>query len=554
MQLTKRLRGKDRRFTEPLRYLILLLSVGFVSGSFAVTQDVTVSVTGGDIQGVESEGITYFRGVPYAATTGGTNRFKGPQPVVPWVGTRDATELGNACFPGPPGGWGITSEESSEDCLFINVATPTERDTDEAQPIMVWIHGGGWQDGSGGGIYDPQYLVNDGDLIVVTINYRMGTFGFGWHEALNNTEPGGLKGNYAMRDMIKALQWVQDNAATIGGDASNVTIFGESAGGWSMCNLMASPHAAGLFDKTIMESGGCPAMTENDAQNVMQPVLDNLGCVGTDAEIRSCFENATVEEIQIASIGENLVNMTMAPVIEGDFLPQHPLRMIEQGLHNKGPVMLGTNHDEIPRLVFAGVVTSSESTSLMKTIFPKFWDRLYVKLHYNLMNYGTYSNMLGALQTDVFFRCQTRNVAGALYDNQDDNVYLYEFNPALIPGTAIHAIEMLYLFLNPTPNLPISYDLHGDMLERWTSFATNGAPTTDDWWEPTWFSYNTTTHNRYHLGGILDMEYPAIDRGCGTLDDISTVRYMEQPDEWMMVFGTPLLTLVEGLLGGFGGE
>lgn len=554
MQRTKMFRGRDHLYRESLQYLILLFSIGFTSGSYAVTQGLTVTVTGGDIRGVESEGITYFRGVPYAASTGGGNRFKGPQPVVPWTGVRDAGELGNACFPGTPGGWGITSEESAEDCLFVNVATPTERDIDEVQPIMVWIHGGGWQDGSGGGIYDPQYLVNDGDLMVVTINYRMGAFGFGWHEALNNTETGRVKGNYALRDMIMALQWVQDNAAEFGGDISNVTIFGESAGGWSMCHLIASPHAAGLFDKTIMESGGCPAMTATDAQAAMQTVLDNLGCVGTDTEIRSCVESATPLEIQEASAGPDIITMNVAPAIDGNLVPQHPLKVIEQGRHNKGPVMLGTNHDEIPSLVFAGVVTPSDSTDLMKLIFPDFWDRLYVKLHYNLTNFGTYSNMLGALQTDVLFRCQTRNIAGALYDNQDEDVYLYEFNPALIPGTAIHAVEMLYIFLDPTPNLPISYDLHRDMLERWTSFAINGAPSSDDWWEPTWFPYNTITHNRYHLGGILDMEYPAIDRACGTLDDISSIRYMEQPDEWIMVLAAPLLTLVEGLLGGFDEE
>ena len=529
--------------------LIVFLGLGLSSVSLAVTQDTVIDVTGGQIQGVEADGITYFRGVPYAADSGGGNRFRNPQPVTPWAGVRDASETGDACVPGNSGGWGITpGETESEDCLVLNVATPTKRWGSERHPIMVWIHGGGWQDGSGAGIYNPKHLVNDGDLVVVTINYRMGAFGFGWHDALNNTEGGSTQGNYAMHDMIQALQWVQDNAESFGGDPSNVTIFGESAGGWSMCNLLASPHASGLFHRAIMESGGCPAMTAADAQSVMQTALDTLGCSGSDAEIRTCLESATVEEIQNATtIGPNLINMAAATVIDGDFLPQHPLAMIEQGLHNKVPVMLGTNHDEIPSLIFAGVKTDEAYDELVEMIFPDPADREVIASHYNTSNYVTYANALGALQTDVFFRCQTRTVAGALYDNQGEEVYLYEFNPAIIPGTAIHTTEMLYLFINPTLLLPIHYDLHKDMLQRWTSFAIDGAPS-NDWWDRRWYAYNTSSHSRYHLGHRLSMEYPADDGGCDALDSLPTVRYMEQPDEWMMVFGTPLMELFGGLL------
>lgn len=536
--------------------LSLLLSV-LCSNANALIQPKEVSVTGGDIRGDRSSSVTYFRGIPYAAPPVGELRFRGPKPVVPWSGVMDTSDYNNACFAGISSLFAtlLAEESQSEDCLYLNVTTPTYRGSWEKLPVMVWIHGGAWVTGSGGGLYDPKHLVNQGDVVVVTINYRLGVFGFGWHQALNNTEGGTLKGNYAIRDMVQSLEWVRDNITEFGGDRDNVTIFGESAGGWSVCNLLAIPNAAGLFDKAIIQSGGCPAMTEAEAQNVMDGVVTDLQCTGTDAEIRSCLQGASVEDLQLAATGDAPagVNLNMASVVDGQLLPDHPLEVIESGQHNAAEVILGTNDEEIPAPIFIGVNSSAAYDDILASVFPSPVDRESLRQHYDLWQYGSYSNATAHLQTDLYFRCQSRRLAGALTASQAQDVYLYEFNLPVSTVPTTHGLDLLYLFANPTPLLPLSYDLHRDMLERWTSFARNGRPS-GQWWEPTWHPYQTGNHARYRLGNILGMEYPHDDTGCDILDSLPNYRYMGEPNDWFMTRETPLMGLFDWVLDTFPSE
>jgi para-nitrobenzyl esterase len=206
-----------------------------------------VKVTGGMIQGVVEEDMMIFKGIPFAAPPVGELRWKAPQPVIPWEGVRAADKFG----PSPISGMGA-QQDSSEDCLYLNVWTPA-KSMKEKLPVMVWIYGGGFSMGTSS-YYDGAPIARQG-VVLVTINYRVGRLGFFAHPALSAENPQHVSGNYGIMDQIAALKWVKENITAFGGDPSKVTIFGESAGGISVSMLCASPLAKGLFRGAISQSG-----------------------------------------------------------------------------------------------------------------------------------------------------------------------------------------------------------------------------------------------------------------------------------------------------------
>ena len=210
-----------------------------------------VHTTSGAVRGTLAGGYRTFAGIPYAAPPVGRLRWTSPQKAKTWTGTRDATQPGNAC-PQTAGFLGDPASDT-EDCLYLNVTTP--RNTGENKlPVMFWIHGGGFYSGSGS-LYGAQRLATEGNVIVVTLNYRLGVFGFLAHPALDGKTH--KSGDYGLEDQQAALRWVHDNAKAFGGDAGNVTLFGESAGGISTCSHLAAPASKGLFQRAIIQSGPC---------------------------------------------------------------------------------------------------------------------------------------------------------------------------------------------------------------------------------------------------------------------------------------------------------
>ena len=209
-----------------------------------------ISVTGGQIQGVLSEldpGVMTFKGVPYAAPPVDDLRWRPPAAVVAWNGIKPAESPGKTCIQAFGGG-----DSQSEDCLFLNVWAPTE--IDEPLPVMVWIHGGGYSMGSGGGTLQDGTHLAARDVVVVSLNYRLNAFGFLAHPALSAESGHEASGNYGLMDMVAALEWVRDNIESFGGDASQVTIFGESAGAGAVMSLMVVPQSKGLFHRAIAQS------------------------------------------------------------------------------------------------------------------------------------------------------------------------------------------------------------------------------------------------------------------------------------------------------------
>jgi para-nitrobenzyl esterase len=242
-----------------LRFILALLAASgaVLAGPVAAAapSPAVVTIDAGRLQGTASDGVLAFKGVPFAAPPVGDLRWRPPQPVKRWTGVRAATEIGHDCLQGPiPGDPGLGTE-LSEDCLYLNVWRPAESSKGKL-PVMVWIYGGGLVNGgTQPAIYQGDNFARQG-VVFVSLNYRLGRFGFFAFPALTSEHPDELKGNYAFMDQIAALKWVQRNIAAFGGDPDNVTVFGESAGGYSVHTLIASPLGKGLFRKAIVESGG----------------------------------------------------------------------------------------------------------------------------------------------------------------------------------------------------------------------------------------------------------------------------------------------------------
>src|SRR5215469_802584 len=283
-------------------------------GRQAAVGDASVGgpVTGtdnGPVRGLAVGAVNEFLGIPYAAPPVGALRWQPPQPAASWSGVRDATRFGPHC---PQGATPFGQASTSEDCLYLNVFTPSHKQAGSHFPVMVWIHGGALITGESND-YDPSALVADG-VTVVTINYRLGALGFLAHPAL--ADANGQSGDYGLMDQQAALRWVQRNIASFGGNPGNVTIFGESAGGLSTLSQVASPQAKGLFERAIVESGSYNLTQAPlpDAEAAGEAFAASAGCASQTA---ACLRSLPVSTI-LAS--ENIAGYT--PNINTEVLPE----------------------------------------------------------------------------------------------------------------------------------------------------------------------------------------------------------------------------------------
>ena len=302
-----------------------------------------VSTEDGMLRGQHAEGVDQFLGVRYAAPPVGALRWQAPQPVQPWSGVRDATSYGHRC---PQLASGNGPREDTEDCLFLNVFAPADRPGRAAAqdgagrglPVLVMIHGGGLLNGAGDQ-HDGSLIVRTDHIIVVSLNYRLGVFGFLDVPGLG-TSALTANGNFGLLDQEAALRWVHRNIARFGGNPGQVTIAGESAGGWSVCALMTSPLARGLFRGAISESGSCPSQTPAQAQSAGLAFAAQAGCTDA-ATAASCLRN-TPESALLTASASYSAQFTSG----GPDLPLPPLTAVADGDYAKVPLLMGTNHDE----------------------------------------------------------------------------------------------------------------------------------------------------------------------------------------------------------------
>jgi len=439
----------------------------------------------GVVRGLVAPGYVVFRGIPYAAPPVGEHRWQSPRPVSPWQGMRDASKPGTRCVQDiardPDYG-----RIAGEDCLNLNVWAPAGA---SARPVLVWIHGGAFANGSAD-IYDAQWLTTKGDIVVVTINYRLGAPGFLAHPALG---PAGDVGNYGLADQQAALRWVRDNIAAFGGDPAKVTIAGQSAGGMSVCDHLVAPGSAGLFRAAIVASGPCTAQAPvASAQRDSIAYAAERGCsaIPTAATcLRALSATSLAEPPWFFRIGGNTIS---GPVIGTPVLPVDPVAALSAGQAARVPLLIGTTRDEFT--FFAALQYLRQGRRPGPADYPRLLAEVFgarssaVAAHYPLAKFGGEAAVAySAAVTDSYFSC----VADRIADGQAAvaPVYAYEFADRQPPTPAplrevpfavgaSHGLDLRYLFdIGGTPPLDERQQrLSDQMIGYWTQFVTTGVP------------------------------------------------------------------------------
>ena len=480
-----------------------------------------VSVTGGLIEGnLDEDGLKTYMGIPYVAPPIDDLRWAPPEPALPWKSVRDAKVVGPACMqPEGLGGdfYGDTGIEMDEDCLFVNVWTRAENEEDRL-PVMVWIHGGALVTGQGS-IYPGNLLTSKG-VILVTVNYRLGRFGFFAHPELTDENPNKVSGNQGLRDQIASLKWVRDNIERFGGDADNVTIFGESAGSLSMSLLQASPLAKGLFHKVIGESGGAfQPMTYRDQVKNYSPMHSEAIGEKFGTALANSQGNISLEEMRGYSQEELMVAFNSDPIfsdynhlaiVDGEVIPEEVSTIFEKGLQADVPVMIGSNSDEgtafIPifKSIFGQGVEGFRNYIASSSLSEIANDKL--EKEYPSNNDEQAEDSWAQLMADEIFTYPMRAWARSM-ESVSSDAYLYWFT--WVPPVensdelgSFHAAEIGYVFgnLELFGAKPTEADQEfSDMMSTiWTQFAKTGNPNGPGL--PEWHPYTSDNEAYVELG------------------------------------------------------
>ncbi len=475
-----------------------------------------VTTAQGQLEGIERHGAWQFRGIPYAAPPVGELRFRPPEPPLPWEGVRSAAEFGPVSWQSMGGTaqlLGDGERETSEDCLFLNVTTPACDDA--ARPVMVWIHGGGFVNGSGSvPWYDGTRLVTRGDVVVVSINYRLGALGFLW---LGDLDPGrASSGVNGLLDQAAALRWVHDNIAAFGGDPDNVTVFGESAGAMSVATLLALPAARGLFHKAVAQSGAASnTFSPKVASEITSSIMSRLSVTDLDGLLAATPEallDATAKVTgelfndpgRISGPTGIALAMPFQPVVDGEWLPVDPLEAVRSGHGADVPLLTGTNLDEwnLFRLMSPGGLDHPELLGRLDKVFGE--GHLIHDTYAANRPEATPDDLWSAVLTDATFRIPAiRLIEARAAGGAASATYQYHFTwktPAFggVAGSC-HALEIPFVFAalgNAGAELffggpagPDLWSLSEAMQDSWLAFARTGDPGHDGipaWpaWEP----------------------------------------------------------------------
>lgn len=483
---------------------------------------IVVDTALGSLKGIDRSDYLEFRGVPYAQPPVGERRFRTPETITPWEGVRNADRFSDACPQEERSVFGIG--HTSEDCLHLNIWTPAA--DNQKRPVMVWIHGGGFITGSGSQlIYRGRDLARNGDVVVVTINYRLGALGYLHLEGLVDDERQ-VSNNNGLLDQIEALKWVQEHIANFGGDPEQVTIFGESAGGMSVATLLATPAAKGLFKRAIVQSGsGDHVLTKADATRITQRFLDAAGI--TQDNMDKLWELDKHQIINAQKACEDIVidrglhhqvvsqiGMAFLPLVDGDLLPQAPITAIDAGAAADIPLMVGYTRDEWNLFLHT---PGPDGASLAKTKYKGLDKAELIRLcerglpslgekTANLYSQHLKANdpdarcidMYSAFETDRMFRIPSIRIAEA-QSKHNEQVYSFCFNWDKGVFGACHAVDLPFVFGGVERGIGQILCGGGDHAKKlsevvqncWIAFARSGNPGTDT--VGTWPGYETAS-------------------------------------------------------------
>lgn len=474
--------------------------------------DLVVETSYGPVRGLEQDRVKAWKGIRYAAAPVGELRFRAPQPPARYTEIADATAFGPACpqpvFPNMPLDLGAPQ---GEDCLRLNVWASADTQPGDAKPVMVWLHGGAYVLGSSSQtLYDGHRLVSHGDVVVVTVNYRLGVLGF---LDLSSFDTAGrhFDSNVGLRDALAALEWVRDNIAAFGGDPQRVTLFGESAGAGMVTSLLASPAAEGLFARAIAQSSPATSVYDRErAGRVAEAFLDRLGIAASESQRLVDVPMAAIlaasqqvfDEVPVRNPG----TLAFVPIVDGDVLRDYPVKVAQEGRSHPVPLIIGTNKHEAAlfRLMRSPLmpITPRAITSMFDQIAAEQPD---LQLPTEAEIGSAYSRLRSkarslSIATDVGFRMPSVWVAEG--HSRVAPVYLYRFDYAtpllkLLMVGAAHATELPFVWGNlgapkdPTLKLggsKTAKTVSKRLRARWTNFAAHGKPAGPAG-EPEWTPY-----------------------------------------------------------------